>query len=115
MAFPCGIFSVNEPFLFVTPIILNPIMLIPFVICPVVLVIFGYILIKFGIVVAPIGMLGVGSMPPLISGIMQGSVSWGIFQLVAVIISVVIYYPFFKIIDRQALENEQNSEAEVNA
>lgn len=115
VAFPCGIFSVNEPVIFGTPIILNPIMLIPFVICPVVLVILGYILIKFGIVVAPIGMLGVGSMPPLISGIMQGSVSWGIFQLVAVIISVVIYYPFFKIIDRQALENEQNSEAEVNA
>ena len=114
VAFPCGIFSVNEPVIFGTPIILNPIMLIPFIICPVILVVLGYILIKFGIVVAPIGMLGVGSMPPLISGIMQGSVSWGIFQLVAVAISVVIYYPFFKIIDKQALENEQISEVEIN-
>ena len=114
IAFPCGIFSVNEPVIFGTPIILNPIMLIPFVLCPVVLVVLGYVLVQLDIVVAPIGMLGVGSMPPLISGIMQGSVSWGIFQLVAVVISLVIYYPFFKIIDKQALENEQNSEAEVN-
>lgn len=115
VAFPCGIFSVNEPVIFGTPIILNPIMLIPFIVCPVILVVLGYILIQFGIVVAPIGMLGVGSMPPLISGIMQGSVSWGVFQLVAVAISVVIYYPFFKIIDKQALENEQISEVEINA
>ena len=107
LTLPCGIFSVNEPVMFGLPMILNPIMLIPFVLCPIVLVLIGYALIQIGIVSAPIGILGLGSMPPFISGIMQGSVSWGIYQLVAVVISIGIYYPFFKIIDKQAYENEK--------
>ena len=88
------------------------IMLIPFIICPIVLVCLGYALIQFGIVTAPIGILGLGSMPPLISGIMQGSLSWGIYQLVAVVISIIIYYPFFKTIDNQALAKEKGEQGE---
>lgn len=107
LTLPCGIFSVNEPVMFGLPMILNPLMLIPFVLCPVILVLLGYILIQLGIVVAPIGVLGLGSMPPFISGLMQGSVTWGIYQLIAVVISVGIYYPFFKVIDKQAYEKEQ--------
>lgn len=85
-------------------------MIIPFILCPIVLVCLGYALIQFGIVTAPIGILGLGSMPPLISGIMQGSLSWGIFQLVAVVISIIIYYPFFKTLDNQALMNEKGDQ-----
>ena len=112
LTLPCGIFSVNEPVIFGLPVILNPIMLIPFILCPIVLVCLGYALIQFGIVTAPIGILGLGSMPPLISGIMQGSLSWGIFQLVAVVISIIIYYPFFKTLDNQALMNEKGDQHE---
>ena len=110
LTLPCGIFSVNEPVIFGLPVILNPIMLIPFILCPIVLVCLGYALIQFGIVTAPIGILGLGSMPPLISGIMQGSLSWGIFQLVAVVISIIIYYPFFKMADNEALKEEMAGE-----
>ena len=110
LTLPCGIFSVNEPVIFGLPVILNPIMIIPFILCPIVLVCLGYALIQFGIVTAPIGILGLGSMPPLISGIMQGSLSWGIFQLVAVVISIIIYYPFFKTLDNQALMNEKGDQ-----
>lgn len=112
LTLPCGIFSVNEPVIFGLPVILNPIMLIPFIICPIVLVCLGYALIQFEIVTAPIGILGLGSMPPLISGIMQGSLSWGIYQLVAVVISIIIYYPFFKTIDNQALAKEKGEQGE---
>lgn len=107
LTLPCGIFSVNEPVIFGLPMILNPIMVIPFVLCPIILVLIGYVLVQCGLIVAPIGILGLGSMPPFISGVMQGSISWGIYQLVAVVISVGIYYPFFKIIDKQACEKEQ--------
>lgn len=110
---PCGIFSVNEPVIFGMPVIMNPIMLVPFVLCPIILVCLGYALIQIGIVTAPIGVLGLGSMPPFISGLMQGSVSWGIYQLVAVVISIGIYYPFFKVIDKKAYEQEQLDLQEV--
>lgn len=108
LTLPCGIFSVNEPVIFGLPMILNPIMVIPFVLCPIILVLIGYALIQTGIVVAPIGILGLGTMPPFISGLMQGSVSWGIYQVVAVLISILIYYPFFKVIDKQACEREMS-------
>lgn len=107
---PCGIFSVNEPVIFGMPIILNTILLIPFVLCPIIIVTLGYVLIQMGIVTAPIGILGLGSMPPFISGIMQGSLTWGIYQLVCIPISIGIYYPFFKILDNQALAEEQAAE-----
>ncbi|MDO4467127.1 MAG: PTS transporter subunit EIIC [Bacillota bacterium] len=103
---PCGIFSVNEPVIFGMPIILNTILLIPFVLCPILIVTLGYILIQMGIVTAPIGILGLGSMPPFISGLMQGSLTWGIYQLVCIPISIAIYYPFFKILDKKAVEEE---------
>ena len=51
-------------------------------------------------------------MPPFISGIMQGSLSWGIYQLVAVVISIIIYYPFFKTIDNQAVAKEKGEQGE---
>ena len=106
ITFPCGVFGVNEPVIFGLPMILNPLMAIPFILCPIIIVLIGYALIQLGIVTAPIGIFGLGSMPPFISGVMQGSVSWGVYQLVAVVISILVYYPFFKIIDKQALIKE---------
>lgn len=110
LAFPCGLFGVNEPVIFGLPMILNPLMAIPFILCPVIIVLIGYFLIQIGIVGAPIGYFGVGSMPIFISGFMHGSVSWGVYQLVSIIISVLIYYPFFKIMDKQALTIEMEAQ-----
>ena len=43
---------------------------------------------------------------------MQGSLSWGIYQLVAVVISIIIFYPFFKTIDNQALAKDIGEQGE---
>src|SRR5690625_5384861 len=39
---PAGLFNINEPIIFGLPIVLNPIMLIPFVFVPVLLTIISY-------------------------------------------------------------------------
>ncbi|MFQ9071336.1 MAG: hypothetical protein ACLR43_00080 [Faecalibacillus faecis] len=81
---PCGIFSVNEPVIFGLPVILNPIMLIPFIICPIVLVCLGYALIN----------LNCNSITNFRFRITHhlflnhAGLSWGIYQLVAVVISL---------------------------
>lgn len=106
VVFPAGIFGVNEPVVFGMPIMFNLIILIPFIITPVVIVSIGYLLISIGIITSPIGVLGAGSLPPIISGLAQGSLSFGIYQLVAVVISALIYYPFFKVLDNKALKEE---------
>ncbi|MBS4456015.1 PTS sugar transporter subunit IIC [Tuanshanicoccus lijuaniae] len=109
VVFPAGIFGVNEPVVFGMPIMLNVVLLIPFILTPVVIVSLGYTLMKIGIVTPPIGILGAGSLPPVISGLSQGSLSFGIYQLVAVVISGLIYYPFFKVLDNQALKEESQN------
>lgn len=103
---PCGIFSINEPVIFGLPLMLNVMTIIPFILCPIVVSSLGYLLIKLHIIAPYIGILGTGSLPPFIHGMVNGSVSAGIYELVAVVISTLIWYPFFKMIDKQALEEE---------
>ena len=83
--------------------------LIPFVLCPIVVSSIGYLLIKLHIIAPYIGILGTGSLPPFIHGMVNGSMSAGIYELFAVVISTLIWYPFFKMIDKQALEEELKS------
>lgn len=103
---PCGIFSINEPVIFGLPLMLNVMTIIPFILCPIVVSSLGYLLIKLHIIAPYIGILGTGSLPPFIHGMVNGSVSAGIYELFAVVISTLIWYPFFKMIDKQALEEE---------
>ncbi|WP_244320958.1 PTS sugar transporter subunit IIC [Enterococcus casseliflavus] len=107
IVFPSGLFGVNEPVVFGMPVMLNVMLLIPFLLMPLVITSLGYALISMGIITAPIGILGAGSLPPLIHGIVQGSLSFGIYQLFAVAISMAIYYPFFKTLDNQAVQEER--------
>ncbi|WP_182437797.1 PTS sugar transporter subunit IIC [Bombilactobacillus bombi] len=105
-----GIFNINEPLIFGLPIIMNPILFFPFVFTPIIILILGYILMKIGLVGVPIGLFLPASTPIVFSGILQGSWSYAIWQVVAVLISCVTYYPFFKILDNKALTEEKNEE-----
>lgn len=114
MVLPCGLFGVNEPVIFGMPLMLNVIMLIPFLLTPVVIISLGYGLIQLQIITPTIGVLGAGSLPPFIHGIVQGSLSFGIYEVVATIISMLIYFPFFKVLDKQALLEEANSDEQAS-
>ena len=106
IAFPSCLFAVNEPVVFGMPIILNVMLVIPFLLNPILVTVIGYALIQMGIITAPIGILGAGALPPLVHGIVQGSLSFGIYELFVTALSMLIYYPFFKAIDNQALKEE---------
>ena len=112
VTFPCGIFSINEPLIFGLPLMLNVMTIIPFIVCPIVVSSVGYLLMKLHIITPYIGILGTGSLPPFIHGMVNGSISAGIYELVAVVLSCVIWYPFFKMLDKQALEEETKMKEE---
>ncbi|MCB7177508.1 PTS sugar transporter subunit IIC [Lactiplantibacillus plantarum] len=109
IVFPSGLFGVNEPVIFGMPVMLNVMLLIPFLLTPLVIVTLGYVLISLGVITAPIGILGAGSLPPLVHGIVQGSLSFGIYELFATAISMLIYFPFFKALDNQAVQEEREA------
>ncbi|MEB7388794.1 MULTISPECIES: lactose-specific PTS transporter subunit EIIC [Lactobacillales] len=107
-------FGVNEPILFGGPLVLNPVFFVPFVLAPILNVwIFKFFVEVFGMngfsyflpwpTPGPIGIvLGTGIAPLS-------------FVVVALLIAVdaIIYYPFFKVYDKQILEKELSNEDEI--
>lgn len=89
-----GIFNINEPLLFGLPIVLNPIMVIPFVLAPMVCVTIAYFATSSGIVPAAT-VMPPWVTPPIIGGILAtNSIAGGILAAVNIIVSVLIYTPF---------------------
>ena len=106
-----GIFNINEPVLFGLPIILNPIMLIPFNIVPMVFVTTQYIAMNIGLVSKPLGVAFPWPTPAVISGfITVGDLSGALIQIVNLIIGAMIYLPFLRIIDKASKKEEDEME-----
>ena len=106
-----GIFNINEPVLFGLPIILNPIMLIPFNIVPMVFVTTQYIAMNIGLVSKPLGVAFPWPTPAVISGfITVGDLTGSLMQLANLIIGAMIYLPFLRIIDKASKKEEDEME-----
>ncbi len=109
LAIAPGCFNINEPVLFGLPVILNPIMLIPFNLVPLVMITTQYICMSLEIVARPTGVIIPWTTPPIISGfLITGSISGALMQVANLIIAAMIYYPFLRIIDKanMRIENE---------
>lgn len=103
------VFGVNEPVMFGLPIVMNPIMVIPYVLAPIVIFSISYLSMYFNIVPRTNGVMVPWTMPPIIGGYLAtGSIRGALLQLINIVIAVAIYYPFFKIMDDTAykVENE---------
>ncbi|WP_369901818.1 PTS cellobiose transporter subunit IIC [Bacillus manliponensis] len=105
-----GAFNINEPVIFGTPIILNPILFIPFILTPVVLVVTSYTAISLGLVPKTVAMIP-WATPPIISGylVTGGSITGSILQLFNLVLAMAIYYPFVLTCDRTYVRNEKTT------
>ncbi|MGO0062827.1 PTS cellobiose transporter subunit IIC [Brevibacillus fluminis] len=108
-----GLFNINEPVTFGMPIVMNPLLIIPFIVTPIVLVIVSYAAMKLGLVAKPSGVAVPWTTPPIISGYLAtgGKISGSVLQLFNFVVSLVIYYPFFRLWDKQKLQEEKNAQA----
>ncbi len=103
-----GFFNIIEPTVYGMPVVLNPILLIPFVGLPLVVYLALYLCLKIGMVTTPVVSLAVMVMPgPIVGFLLGGGIGLGIFCILACVLSAVIYMPFFKILDRQAIKEEK--------
>ena len=104
---PAGVFNVNEPMIFGLPIVMNPLILIPWIISPIVVVAFSYIVMRLGIVPPPTGVAVTWTVPIFFSGVLAtNSVLGGVLQLVNLGIVSAIWFPFVKLLDKQYCLNE---------
>ena len=111
LSLPAGIFNINEPVIFGLPIVMTPIMMIPFVLVDVILLTGTYFLMYFNIIGRPVAQVP-WVMPPVLGAYFTtgGNIPAAIWALVGFIISILVYYPFFKIVEKQRLEEEQHLE-----
>ncbi len=90
------LFNINEIMVFGLPIVLNPVMFIPFIITPLVTLTVSYLAILIGLVPAAAASVA-WTTPVLISGyIAAGSIKGSILQIFTITLGVLIYTPFVK-------------------
>lgn len=102
-----AIFNINEPVIFGLPIVMNPVLIIPFITAPMVMTIVAAILQKILNVNAMV-YRAPWTLPGPIGAWMSTNWDFGglIIGIVGIVISVVIYFPFFKTYDKQLLAEE---------
>lgn len=106
LALPANIFYINEPIIFGTPMVLNPTLIIPFILAPLITQMLAYGLTVIGVLPVLIGYQIPWSMPPIISGFIQGGWQVALYQVFCLFLTFAIYYPFFKVVDKQACLEE---------
>lgn len=105
-----GICGINEPIIFGTPIVFNPILAIPFIITPIVTVTLTYFAQVFGFITP--GYMIDPSFTPFFVQAYLSSMDFKnvIFVFALAAISVAIYYPFFKVYEKNMLKQENGEE-----
>lgn len=104
-----SLFGINEPILFGAPIILNPIMFIPFVFGGAIIGTMPMFLMHYGWLAKPI------FDPPYVGVFLEGFLTNGDWRSIVanaaqLILTVLLYMPFFKIMERQAEAKQAEEE-----
>lgn len=110
-----GCFGINEPIIFGLPIVLNPIMLLPWIIVPIANAVIAYIVTNLGWVV-PLVVQNAGNEPIFISTWVLGAfhLSPVVLTAVLVVLDVLLYAPFVMIHLRNERKVQQEQVAEEN-
>ncbi len=111
-----AIFNINEPLVFGSPIVLNPLFFIPYVFGSTTLgFLYGYILIRLGWVTAPYIAVP-WTTPLLIQPYLSTGGDWRavIAQAVIIIITGLIWLPFAKIWERRCIAEESSEVPAAN-
>ncbi len=110
-----AIVNANEPLMFGLPLVLNPILGVPFVITPLVLGVVSYYAMALGIVARPA--YYIPSTVPLGLGAFLATKDWRSILLIVVNLGIglAIYAPFVAVYDRAENEREREREAEAGA
>lgn len=108
-----GIFNVNEPIIFGLPIVMNPIIIVPWILAPMVVTLVTYLAMSSGLVPPPTGVTVPWTVPIFINGIMAtNSIMGGVMQLVNLLIVFAIWFPFLKALDRLNVQKEKEAETQ---
>ena len=107
-----ALFGISEPLVFGTPLVFNFRFFIPFVFMNGINLTIAYVLTVIGIVPRVAGMAPMSGMPIILNGLMEGSWKIAALQVVLALLSMLVWYPFFRKADNEAYKIEQKTVAQ---
>ncbi|MBC8951449.1 PTS sugar transporter subunit IIC [Xenorhabdus sp. PB62.4] len=105
-----AMFNINEPLLFGSPVVMNPTLLIPLLIVPLVNAVLAYGALQLDLVQKMIA-IAPWTAPAPIGALISAAWDYRAIVLVGVlmVIDLLIWYPFFKVYEKQLLAQEQQA------
>ena len=102
-----GICNINEPVIFGVPVMLNPLLFLPFLLGPVLIGIITYFAMLLGFVTKPY-ILVPWTLPAPIGAYLATGGDWRaiILVIVNILLVTLLYFPFFKAYERKMLREE---------
>ena len=112
LSLPTQIFNINEPIFFGLPIVLNPLLMIPYVISALVLTTGSYLLMYFHLINRPYVAVP-WTTPPIIGQYLVTGGDWraAVWGVISIFIAMAIYFPFAKAAQRQRMQKELQAQA----
>jgi len=108
-----SLFGITEPIIFGTPLVLNFRLMVPFITNNTIAILISYFLTQIGLVDVFTGVQAVFGLPIGFHAAVQGSISIILLQLfIQLILSPILWYPWFNSLDNQTYLEEQNTETE---
>lgn len=114
LSLPTQIFQINEPIFFGFPIVLNPILMIPYIGSALILTASTYLLMYFELINKPF--INVPwTTPPIIGHYLVSGGDWraAVWGALSIVIAMMVYYPFAKAYERQRLREESRTAADA--
>ncbi|MGL4774198.1 MAG: PTS sugar transporter subunit IIC [Clostridium sp.] len=109
-----GVFNINEPVIFGLPIVLNPLMIIPFVLTPVVTSGIVFTAINLQIMPPPVYQVPWTTPTPIYQFLATGGHVMGlVFGLICLVASVLMYAPFVMVSNKVSGADEIEEEKEI--
>ncbi len=100
-------FNINEPLVFGVPLMYNPLMLIPSLLSSVAGAVVCLIFTSLNLISINPSVSVAWVVPYPIAAFLRGGIMFTLAILITIVLQAVVYYPFFKICDKNAYEEEQ--------
>ncbi len=105
-----SIFNINEPIMFGAPVVFNPVLMIPAWINSIVGPIYVWVLMSTGLLNIPSAVIQVGQIPaPICSVMVTQDIRAVLWWAILFVIYLVIWFPLFKVFEKQKFEEEQKA------
>lgn len=106
-----ALFCISEPIVFGMPIVMNPIIFIPWILCRPIFAIISYAFMYFGLCPYPTGVVIPWTTPAILSGFLStNSIMGAVVQIICLVVGVLLFIPFVKLLDKQYVHEEINED-----